>query len=237
MRRIHFMFTLTELRITGRCLRSVLCLALTLSPFALNAQNNNQYAYVAIADSGQVYGYRLNATNGNLTSLEGSPFGNYDGLSSIAADPAGRFLYATSQYAPNNKNVNALRIDRLNGSLGPIPGSPFSAGAVASAIAIDPLGRFVYVSNFQGNSVSGFKSDQSTGGLLPITSYAAGTTPVAVTVDPLGKFVYVANGFPNDVSGYAIDQTTCALTQITGSPFPTGSAPRSLAIDPNGSYM
>jgi 6-phosphogluconolactonase len=108
---------------------------------------------------------------------------------------------------------------------------------VASAIAIDPLGRFVYVSNFQGNSVSGFKSDQSTGGLLPITSYAAGTTPVAVTVDPLGKFVYVANGFPNDVSGYAIDQTTCALTQITGSPFPTGSAPRSLAIDPNGSYM
>jgi probable HAF family extracellular repeat protein len=230
------MFTLAELRITGK-LKSVLCLALTLSPFALTAQNNNQYAYVAIADSGQVYGYRLNATNGNLTSLEGSPFGNYDGLSSIAADPAGRFLYATSQYAPNNKNVNAFRIDRLTGSLSPIPGSPFSAGAVASAIAIDPSGRFAYVANFQGNSVSGFKIDQSTGGLLPIASYAAGTTPVAVTVDPLGKFVYVANGFSNDVSGYAIDQTTGALTQITGSPFPTGSGPRSLAIDPNEQFV
>src|SRR5271170_555115 len=121
------MFTLPELQISGKLLKSILCLALTLSPFALTAQNNNQYAYVAIADSGQVFGYRLNATNGNLTPLEGSPFpnSNYAGLSSIAADPAGRFLYATSQYAPTNKNVIGFRIDRPTGRLCPIPGSPF----------------------------------------------------------------------------------------------------------------
>jgi 6-phosphogluconolactonase len=231
------MFTLAEIRISGKLLKSILCLALTLSPLALTAQNNNQYAYVAIADSGQVFGYLLNATNGNLTPFEGSPFGNYDGLSSIAADPAGRFLYATSQYAPNNKNVNGFRIDRPTGRLTPIPGSPFGAGAVASAIAIDPSGRFASVANFQGNSVSGFKIDQSTGRLLSIASYATGTTPVAATVDPLGKFVYVANLISNDVSAYAINQTTGALTQITGSPFPTGSAPRSLAIDPNERFL
>jgi 6-phosphogluconolactonase len=233
------MLTLAAIRISGKLLKSILCLALTLSPFALTAQNNNQYAYVAIADSGQVFGYRLNATNGNLTPLEGSPFtnSNLDGGSSIAADPAGRFLYATSQYAPNNKNVIGFRIDRPTGRLTPIPGSPFGAGAVASAIAIDPSGRFAYVSNFQGNSVSAFKIDQSTGGLLPIASYAAGSTPVAVTVDPLGKFVYVANGFSNDVSGYAINQATGALTQITGSPFPTGNGPRSLAVDPNERFV
>ena len=233
------MFTLAEIRISGKLLKSILCLALTLSPFALTAQNNNQYAYVAIADSGQVFGYLLNATNGNLTPLEGSPFpnSNLDGSSSIAADPAGRFLYATSQYAPNNKNVIGFRIDRPTGRLTPIPGSPFGAGAVASAIAIDPSGRFAYVSNFQGNTVSAFKIDQSTGGLLPIASYAAGSTPDAVTVDPLGKFVYVANGFSNDVSGYAINQATGALTQITGSPFPAGNGPRSLAIDPNERFV
>jgi len=233
------MFTLAEIRISGKLLKSILCLAFTLSPLALTAQHNNQYAYVAIADSGQVFGYRLNATNGNLTSVEGSPFpnSNYAGLSSIAADPAGRFLYATSQYAPDNKNVIGFRIDRPTGRLCPLPGSPFGAGAVASAIAIDPSGRFAYVANYGGSSVSAFKIDQRDGGLLPIASYAAGSNPDAVTVDPLGKFVYLANLSSNDVSGYAINQATGALTQITGSPFPTGTGPRSLAVDPNERFV
>src|ERR1700739_746570 len=132
MRRIHFMFTLAEIRISGRFLKSILCLALTLSPLALTAQNNNQYAYVGIADSGQVYGYQLNSTNGNLNALEGSPLPGGHGLNSIAADPAGRFLYATNQYAPTNTNVHGFRIDRETGALTAIPGSPFTAGAVAS---------------------------------------------------------------------------------------------------------
>jgi 6-phosphogluconolactonase len=233
------MFTLAEIRTSGKLLKSILCLALALSPFALTAQNSNQYAYVAIADSGQVFGYHLNATNGNLAPLEGSPFpnSNYAGLSSIAADPAGRFLYATSQYAPSNENVIGFRIDRPTGRLCPIPGSPFSAGAAASAVAIDPSGRFAYVASYGGNNVSAFKIDQSTGELLPIAAYAAGSNPDAVTVDPLGKFVYVANLSSNDVSGYAINQATGALTQITGSPFPTGSGPRSLAVDPNERFV
>ena len=231
------MFTLAEIRISGKFLKSILCLALTLSPFSLTAQNKKQYAYVAIADSGQVFGYRLNATNGNLTALEGSPFPGGDGLSSIAADPAGKFLYATSQYAPTNTNVLGFRVDRETGTLTPVPGSPFSAGAVASAIAIDPSGRFAYVTNYGGNTVSAFKIDQRDGGLLAIASYAAGSNPDAVTVDPLGKFVYVANLSSSDVSGYAIDQATGALTQITGSPFPTGTSPRSLAVDPNERFV
>ena len=138
-------FTLAEIPISGKLLKFLLCLALTLSPVALTAQNSNQYAYVAIADSGQVYGYLLNATNGNLTPLEGSPFTNnsLDGSSSIAADPAGRFLYATSQYAPTGKNVIGFRIDRPTGRLTPLPGSPFSAGAVASAIAIPKACRSI----------------------------------------------------------------------------------------------
>jgi probable HAF family extracellular repeat protein len=233
------MFTLAKIRISGKRLKSILCLAPILSPLALTAQSSNQYAYVAIADSGQVFGYRLNATNGNLIALEGSPYPNsgYAGLSSIAADPAGRFLYATSQYAPTNKNVLGFRMDRLNGRLTPITGSPFSADATASAIAVDPSGRFAYVANYGGNNVSAFKIDQRTGGLLPIASYAAGSNADAVTVDPLGKFIYVANLSSNDVSAYAINQATGALTQITGSPFPTGDGPRSVAVDPNERFV
>jgi len=233
------MFRLAEIRISGKLLKSILCLALTLSPLSLTAQNSNQYAYVVIADSGEVYGYLLNATNGNLTPLEGSPFpnSNYAGLSSIATGAAGRFLYATSQYAPSDENVIGFSIDRPTGKLSPIPGSPFGAGAAASAIAIDPSGRFAFVANFQANNVSAFKIDQSTGALLPIAAYTAGSNPDAVTVDPLGKFVYVANLSSNDVSGFAINQATGALTPITGSPFATGSGPRSLAVDPNERFV
>ena len=83
------MFTLVKIGTSGKSLKSIFCLALTLSPLALTAQNSNQYAYVSIADSGQVYGYRLNATNGNLTPLEGSPFSNsnLDGSSSDSGRP------------------------------------------------------------------------------------------------------------------------------------------------------
>jgi hypothetical protein len=120
MRRIDLIFRLAEIRISGKLLKSILCLALTLSPLALTALNSNQYAYVAVADSGQVYGYLLNATNGNLTPLEGSPFPNpnYAGLSSIATGAAGRFLYATSQYAPSNeKSLASALIDRAASSV------------------------------------------------------------------------------------------------------------------------
>jgi probable HAF family extracellular repeat protein len=232
------MFTLVKTGTSGKSLRSILCLALTLSPFALTAQNSNQYAYVANEHSGEVFGYLLNATNGNLTPLHGSPFPTVDcGLISIAVDPAGRFLYAAGQQAGSDKNVVGFRIDRPTGRLTPIQGSPFTAGGSPSAIAIDPSGKFAYVSNFGASKVSAFKIDQSTGGLLSIASYPAGTNPDAVTVDPLGKFVYVANQSSNDVSGYAINQATGALTQITGSPFPTGTSPVSLAVDPNERFV
>jgi probable HAF family extracellular repeat protein len=232
------MFTLVKTGISGKLLKSILCLALTLSPLALTAQNSNQYAYVANEKSGQVFGYLLNATHGNLTPLHGSPFPTVDcGLISIAVDPAGRFLYAAGQQAGSDKNVVGFRIDRPTGRLTPIQGSPFTAGGSPSAIAIDPSGRFAYVSNFGASKVSAFKIDQSTGELLSIASYPAGTDPDAVTVDPLGKFVYVANQSSNDVSGYAINQATGALTQITGSPFPTGTSPVSLAVDPNERFV
>jgi DNA-binding beta-propeller fold protein YncE len=40
----------------------------------------------------------------------------------------------------------------------------------------------------------------------------------------------------NDVSGYTINATTGALTAIVGSPFPAGSAPFSVAVDPTGKF-
>ena len=58
-----------------------------------------------------------------------------------------------------------------------------------------------------------------------------------MAVDPSGKFAYVANNNSNSVSAYTINSTTGALSPVSGSPFPTGSAPIAVAVDPSGKFV
>jgi 6-phosphogluconolactonase len=39
------------------------------------------------------------------------------------------------------------------------------------------------------------------------------------------------------ISGFTIDRTSGALSAVSGSPFPTGPAPTSVAIDPSSSFV
>ena len=58
------------------------------------------------------------------------------------------------------------------------------------AIAIDPaLGRFVYTTNYLGNSVSGFRMDTNTGVVTPTqaTPYPSGSEPTALVIVPHGN--------------------------------------------------
>ena len=147
------MSTLQDLRISTNQMRSFIRLALAFTPLLLvasasaeNASLNdiegcNQFAYVANEDANNVSGYKINAANGELTALEGSPFTTGEaGPTSVAVDPAGRFLYVTNQYLQDN-DVAGFRIDCTSGKLTPVPGSPFAAASGPSAIAIDPSGR------------------------------------------------------------------------------------------------
>jgi hypothetical protein len=54
-------------------------------------------------------------------------------------------------------------------------------------------------------------------------------------VDPSGEFAYVT-GNNAYVSGYTINPGTGALMAIAGSPFPAGSEPISMAVDPSGKF-
>src|SRR6266853_3744637 len=58
---------------------------------------------------------------------------------------------------------------------------------------------------------------------------------VACTTNP-GRFLYVANGGSNSISAYVIDAKSGALTPVGGSPFPAGSVPSSIAVDPSGKF-
>jgi len=185
-------------------------------------------------------------TNGALKPLTPATVSG-DGrlyFSSLAADPSGRFVYATNFVSCNAQGqcsvtgtVAMYKIE-ASGSLTPMPEMP-DAGAFPSSVAVDPLGRFVYVAN-KGldfpSSVSMYKINVS-GTLTPIGpgKVDAGLFPNSLAVDPSGRFVYVANQGTNDVSMFQIDNATGILNPRGA--VDAGTSPSSVAVDPSGRFV
>jgi DNA-binding beta-propeller fold protein YncE len=118
-----------------------------------------------------------------------------------------------------------------------IAGSPFVAGNLPVAIAVDPTGSYAYVVNQMDATLSAFSIDSSSGALTSVSGspFATGTSPNSVAIDPSSSFVYVTNGSVNTVSAYAIAAGSGALTAVAGSPFATGTLPDSVSVGPTGS--
>ena len=216
------------------------------------------FAYVTNQFDNSLSGFTVDATTGALgqidadsgtTGVQNYAIGSLP--TSVAADPAGRFVYS-----PDAAGVSAFSLQAGTGALRQVQGSPFpypastllvSAGVVDSAfIAVEPSGRFAYATHF---FLYGFSIAQDTGALAPVPG-----TPVPVTtrqdmdltsiaIDPSGRFVYVA--FQTDldmlqIAGFAIEPVHGGLTPIAGSPLTVSSGREgkrsSLAIDPSGQF-
>jgi 6-phosphogluconolactonase len=96
----------------------------------------------------------------------------------------------------------------------------FNAGVSPSGIAIDPTGKYVYVTDKAQNEVYGYGiSNNTTGVLTGLVSspYATGQYPVAITIEPRGKYVYVANYNSSTVSSYSLNLANGSLGASAGS--------------------
>jgi len=178
---------------------------------------------------------------------------------SIAVDPAGKFAYVMDGGSDGNGGyVSMYAINPTTGALSSI-GSPvptygygvyYGSGINAGSLAVDPLGKFVYVTNAgdvydygdgADGSVAMYAINATTGALT-----SAGTIdgncpglclPSSVVVDPSGKLVYVANGgggVPFNVAMYTINSTTGALTSI--GTVAAGTDAVSIAVGPAGKF-
>jgi 6-phosphogluconolactonase len=80
--------------------------------------------------------------------------------------------------ANDNNNTSSAYSVAANGALTAVPDSPFAAGAAPSGVAVDPAGKFVYVTNAGANTVSAY-SIGANGALTPIegSPYATGNLP------------------------------------------------------------
>lgn len=111
----------------------------------------------------------------------------------------------------------------------------FNAGVAPSAIAVDPAGEYVYITDKQQNEIFGYQiARTTTGALTPLNSgpFATGEYPLSIVVDPRDKYVYVANYNSSTVSSYSLTQADGSLGASAGSGFTTSTGPTCVTIDP-----
>ncbi len=196
------------------------------TPFDLEAVP----AFVAVSPSGQflyvsqqfpsgIRGFSIDAQDGSLDELDDSPFGAGDVFGgALAFTPDGSFLYSTGS-ALNGFAAGA------DGALELLSEEPFSedvgSDSYASNLAIDPQGKYLYVTQFLlTRHVSGFAIDADSGLLSSLGAPVTARSPYSVAVDPSGLFVYASND-DETISGYRL-KANGALQELSGSPFPFG---------------
>ncbi len=177
--------------------------------------------------------FARDAATGVITRVQGSPFatGTTSGTATgIAAVPG--FVLVP---AALGNGVAVLAVNTTTGVLTPVAGSPFTSGQGTFAVAVHPLGNFVYAAN-QGllggtGSVTQFAFNGTTGFLTSISSPVdAGAQPAAIVVDPGARFVFTAGA--GTVNGFSINATTGALTPLSGTALTISGSVSALALLP-----
>jgi 6-phosphogluconolactonase len=184
------------------------------------------------ADVSRVDAFTISAS-GTPTALSG-PFvsgGNRD----LAADPSGKFLYASDLDPPGG--VFAVTIDSA-GALTAVPDSPFTVPQTlqnSQPRGIVDTGSYVYLALSGTNQIAAFSIVSGTGALAPVPSspFSAGTSPTNLAYS--SGFLYATNLGDGTISGYSVSSSSGALTPLEGSPFPIVGG--SLAADSLGEYL
>lgn len=149
----------------------------------------------------------------------------------VAVDPSNRFVYVVCQ--GNNLVIGYAFTDTASGNNATLTllsgtGATITTGNAPSAIAIEPTGHFLYVTNSDDNTISAFSINQTTGLLtslgaaIPVPVTVAGAMPqipapnvAAIYADPSGKFLYVVNN--NEASSPIAGTVTGFLINSDGS--------------------
>lgn len=114
-------------------------------------------------------------------------------------------------------------------TLTPLPGSPWTAGKQPSAIAQDPTGTYVYVTDEANAAILGFSVGSAGLTSLSGSPFLAGNMPTAMVIDSTGKYAYVANAQDSNITGYSLSNGS--LSRL--STYTVGTQPVAIGIDPS----
>jgi 6-phosphogluconolactonase (cycloisomerase 2 family) len=205
-------------------------------PTSVVVDPSGRFAYVTSGGGSfpfNVEMYTINGTTGALTSIGTIAAGTNP--VSVAVDPSGKFVYATNSGNALNADDGSVAMYTINATTGALTAiGTIAAGTNPVSAAMDPSGKFAYVTNSGSNDVSMYTIDATTGTLTLMGTTAAGTDAVSIALDPSGKFAYVTNFGSNNVSMFTINSSTGSLTPI--GVIAAGLSPTSIAMNPSGNF-
>ncbi|MGB0035797.1 MAG: beta-propeller fold lactonase family protein [Candidatus Acidiferrales bacterium] len=167
--------------------------------------------------TGKVLTYAIDAT-GNLTLMCVTATAAQGEL----ALSTNKFLYVLDPITPQ---IFAFIIGHSNtGTLTPVASQPFAINDNAfdqtfSHIESDPLGRFIFVTNYNGNLIHVYSVNQGSGALAEVaTSPVPVSLPAHLAVDHTGGWVYVPDPIDGDIFIFSLNAAG-KLTAGATSPF------------------
>jgi hypothetical protein len=183
-----------------------------------------RFLYGADTFNFRVMGYTVNPATGVLKpTAQRSVSVPITSQARIAANASGSRLYVTNGLqTPGSGRVFGFFIDRRNGHLSPVPGSPITVNAsgFTGPITVHPSGRFVFVGmlDLGGIVVCRVNADGSLTALnsTPIPTQGSLRSLIA---DPSGKYLYALSDLANSIDAFAIDTISGSLTPLPGSPW------------------
>lgn len=130
-----------------------------------------------------------------------------------------------------------------SGALTAIPGQPFSVSDTFQQyhhILTDPLGRFVYLTNYEGDQTDVFVVNSATGALTPASSSPfIVNAPYFMASTPTASYIYAPDSQSGIINILAVDASG-QLTRTLSSPFFIPS-PNDFAfldiVHPNGKFL
>jgi len=159
------------------------------------------------------------------------------------------YLDAANQFAMTADlgldKLLVYRFDAVKGRLSPNvpPSVAVAPGSGPRHMAFHPNGRFAYVINEMGSTVTAFQY-QSPAGVLETSQtittlpkdFQGENTTAEIAIHPNGRFLYGSNRGHDSIAIFAVDSATGRLT-LLGHQSTQGKTPRNFGIDPTGTFL
>jgi 6-phosphogluconolactonase len=183
---------------------------------------SNAFAYVAVLGADHVMQRLFDSEKGCLIANvpPAIPTRGRSGPRHLAFHPGGRLIYLLNQ---TDATIVAYRIEPGSGVLAEIETvatlpAHFLGEANAADIHVTPDGQFLYASERQTSTLTGFRIDTASGFLTPIGRWNTETTPRGFAIDSRGRFLLAAGLDSNQLSVHLIDPGTGSLEQRARHP-------------------
>ena len=166
------------------------------------------------------------------------------GAHSIQTDPSNQFAFVPHIADRGPNAIYQFKFDQNSGHL--TPNSPAMLKPTENLgprhFCFHPSQDYMYFSDEQGCSVTGYRFDNSAGTLeafqtistLP-EGYTERNTCSQIQISPSGKFLYAPNRGHNSIASFAIDQSDGRLTAV--GRVATEAVPRAFSLDPDGKFV